>query len=164
MALYMLRGRANGWWLPAVAKPATEVKLTEVAAGLEFGDAVTSMSGFEPQSSKINVPIMKQRAEAQIEGVETFQDAVLNIAEDDGTGTDAQALQRQDVIDTVDEGAQGYVLLSRTKQTLAVGDDAYLMAATVGSQVPNWNLDAAAAITAININPSTNLRKVKVVA
>ena len=46
MALYMLRGRANGWWLPAVATPATEVKLTEISAGLEFDAVISGVTSF----------------------------------------------------------------------------------------------------------------------
>lgn len=163
MAFYMLRGRANAWWLPSVA--GANPTAAEIAAGQELGDSITALSGFEPQTSKINIPIMKQIEEAQLEGPKTFQDAVLTIAEDDGTGTDAGALQRIAALTTLVAGAQGVLYLSRTKKTSpAAADKGFMMRATVGSQVPGWNLDASAATTNVNLNPTTNLLPVTIAA
>lgn len=164
MAIYMLRGNSTTRWLPAVADLATGITSAEWTAGADFGNAVTALSGLEPQSSKINVPIQKQRAEAQIEGPETFQDAVITIVEDDGTGTDADALERQEALEVLDEGAQGVFVFSRGKANPATGDQLFAMRGTVGSQVPNWNLDASAATTAVNFNPSTRLTKTELLA
>lgn len=158
MGLFMLRGRGYGWWLPSVADPDGEPTIAEIAAGIPLGKAFTSLQGFEPQANKINVPIMAYKSEAQIGGPETFQNVVVTIAEDDGTGVDADALERQDALTTMVAGASGVLILSRTKQALVAADKIHSIACTVDSQTPNWNLDAAAATTAINLSPSTPLR------
>lgn len=157
MALYSLRGNSNTYWVPALTITGGKVSKAAIKLGQELGDAVTSLQGFEPQSSKINVPIQKKFAEVQIEGPQTFQDAVLTIAEDNGNGTDADALQRQAALKTLVKGAEGYIVMLRGSTDVTVGKTAWVMAGTVGSVVPGWGFDASAATTAVNINPSTDL-------
>lgn len=164
MSLFMLRGKGGAWWLPTVAAPSGAPTTAEIAAGIPLSAAFNAIQGLEPQSNKINVPVMKYKTEAQIAGPETFQNVSVTIAEDDGTGLDADALERQDALATMLAGTSGVLILSRTKQVLAAGDEVYSIAASVDSQTPNWNLDAAAATTAINLSPSTPLRPVTVLA
>lgn len=164
MSLYMLRGRGAAWWLPTVADPAGAPTAAEMAAGIPLAAAFSQIQGLEPQTNKINVPLMKYKTEAQIGGPETFQDVIVTIAEDDGTGTDQDAVERQDALDTMLADTTGVLVLSRTKQTGAVGDKVFTIAAEIASQVPNWDLGANAATTAINLTPSTPLRPVTVLA
>lgn len=164
MSLYMLRGRGGAWWLPSVADPSGNPTDAERAAGIPLSAAFNAIAGLEPQQNKINVAVLKYKTEAQIGGPETFQNVSITIVEDDGTGTDADAQERQDALTTMTEGTSGVLILSRTKQTLAAGDKVFSIAASIDSQTPNWNLDAAAATTAINLSPSTPLRPVTLAA
>lgn len=158
MALFMLRGNGYARWCPSVAA-LNSPKLTELTAGIPLTEAINSISGLEPQSNKINVPIWKYKTESQIDGPQTFQDVAVVIAEDDGTGTDADALARQTALETMTTGASGVLVMNRTKKTdvPAAADKVFSIRATVGSQVPNWSLDANAATTSINLSPSSDL-------
>ena len=162
MSLFMIRGRGGAWWLPTVASPTGAPTVAEIAAGQPLSAAFTAIAGLEPQSNKINIAVLKYRTEAQIGGAETFQDVSVTIAEDDGTGVDADALERQEAITVMVAPSSGVLILSRTKQTLVAADKVFSIAASVDAQVPNWTLDANAASTQINLTPSTPLRAVAV--
>lgn len=164
MSLFMLRGRGGAWWLPTVSDPDGKPTVAEIAAGIPLSAAFTAIQGLEPQQNKINIAVLKYKTEAQIGGPETFQNVSVTVAEDDGSGVDADAVERQDALTTMVAPASGVLVLSRTKQTLAAGDKVYTIAARIDAQVPNWALDANAAATAINLSPSTPLRPVVVLA
>jgi hypothetical protein len=164
MSLFMLRGRGGAWWLPTVASPTGAPTASEIAAGQPLSAAFTAIQGLEPQSNKINVAVLKYKTEAQIGGPETFQNVSVTIAEDDGTGLDADALERKAALTVLVAPSSGVLILSRTKQTLTAADKVFSIAAAVDAQVPNWNLDASAAATQINLSPSTPLRAVAVLA
>lgn len=164
MSLFMLRGRGGAWWLPTVADSGGAPTMAEIAAGIPLSAAFTAIQGLEPQQNKINIAVLKYKAEAQIGGPETFQNVSVTVAEDDGSGVDADAVERQNALTTMVAPASGVLILSRTKQTLAAGDKVYSIAAAIDAQVPNWALDANAASTAINLSPSTPLRPVVVLA
>lgn len=158
MALFMLRGSGFARWCPAVVS-LTAPTTAELTAGISLTEAITSITGLEPQSNKINVPIWKYKTEAQIDGPQTFQDVVITIPEDDGEGVDSDALARQAALTTLVKGAEGVLVMNRGKKTdvPASGDKVFSIRAAVGSQVPNWSLDAAAASTNINLSPSSDL-------
>lgn len=164
MSLFMLRGRGGAWWLPTVASPTGAPTSAEIEAGIPLSAAFTAITGLEPKPSKINVAVMKYKAEAQIGGPETFDNVSVTIAEDDGTGVDADALERQVALTTLVAPSSGVLILSRTKQTLVAADKVFSIAAAVDAQVPNWDLGAAASSTQITLSPSTPLRSVAVLA
>lgn len=158
MALFMLRGNGYAYWCPSVAT-LTAPTSAECTAGIPITAAITSITGLEPQTNKINIPIWKYKTEAQIDGPQTFQDVVIGIAEDDGNGTDADALERQNALTTMVQGAEGVLVMKRTG-TVHVptsGDKVHSIRATVGSQAPQWSLDANGAVTNINLSPSSDL-------
>lgn len=156
--LFMLRGRGYAHWCPAVVS-LTGPKLTELSAGIPLTAAINAITGLEPQSNKINVPIWKYKTESQIDGPQTFQDVQITIAEDDGNGVDSDALARQGALTTMVKDAEGVLVMNRTKttDTPETGDKVFSIRASVGSQTPNWSLDANAATTNINLSPSSDL-------
>lgn len=165
MSLFMVRGTGDAWWVPTIADPDLKPTPAEIAAGINLSAAINAITGLEPQSNKINVAILKYKQEPQIDGPETFQDVSITIAEDDGTGTDADALARQVALTTLIKGASGFLVLSRTKQgTPIAADKLSVLGASVGSVVPNWSLDANAATTDVRLSPSTPLTPVAVKA
>ena len=164
MALFMVQGVSRLYWLPAVASPTTGPTIAEITAGIDLSAAITALEGFAPQSSKIEVPLLKYKSNAQIEGPQTFQDATVTLAEDDGKGTSADELARQAAEQVLVEGASGFVYHQRKTSVPAAGSVGYLMGATVGSQTPSLALGGSAATVAAALNPSTPFRKVTVAA
>lgn len=162
MAMFMVQGVARLYHLPAVAAPEVGPTMAEITAGVDLSAAVTALEGFGPQSSKIDVPLLKYKANAQIEGPQTFQDATITLAEDDGTGTSADELARQEAEETLVEGVSGFLFYLRKTSTPAVDAVGYLMGHTVGSQTPSIEMGANPATLAVAVNPSTPFRKVKV--
>lgn len=163
MSLFMLRGTGDARWVPTIADPDLKITVAEWNAGQPLGLSINAIEGLEPQSNKINVPILKKRTEEQIDGPQTFQDVSITIAEDDGTGTSLEALERQEVLEVLVKDASGYLVLNRSSQaTPTTGSKLWVIGGTVSDQVPNWSLDAAAATTQIRISPSTPLTPVAV--
>jgi len=167
MALFMFRGTGSAYWLPSdIDIPEDGLQVADLTAtgALDLTDAVNAMSGFEPSSSPINVPILRSRQAAQIPGEETFGNPQIVLVEENGSDSDSVATLRQTILDTLVRDATGTLVIFRTTQTPEVGDDFFYVRATVASQVPNLTLDAAAATTAINLTPAHDLRKAKVTA
>jgi len=165
MTLFMLRGTGDARWLPSIADEDLKFTVAEWNAGQPLGLSINAIEGLDPQSNKINVAILKKKVEEQIDGPQTFQDASITIAEDDGTGTNAEATERQEVLTVLVKGASGYLVLNRTSQDApAAGGRFWVMGATVADQVPNWSLDAAAATTQVRLSPSTPMTPVVVSA
>ncbi len=158
MALFMLRGRGYAFWCPSVADLEGPT-VPEITAGIPLTAGINAITGLEPQSNPINVPLWKHKTEAQIEGPQTFQDVAITFAEDDGEGTDADALEQQAALTTLVAGASGVLVMNRTKKSVTVesGDKTHSIRGTVGSAAPNWTLDASAATTAVNLRPSSDL-------
>lgn len=159
MGLYMLRGKGGAWWLPTIADGVQGGGPTaaELAAGQAFSGAFNAISGLARQRNPINIPVMKHRVEQQIAGPETFQSVAITIPEDDGNGTDADALERIAILTAAAEESTGWLVLSRTKQILTAGDPLFFMQLKVDDQEPNWDLGATAAMTNLNLTPSTPL-------
>jgi len=154
MAIFMLRGRGYAYWCPTVAD-LTKPTPAEIGAGEDLTPAITAIQGLEPQSNKINVPVWKHKQELQIDGPQTFQDVTITLVEDDGEGTDSDATARQDALETLEEGAEGVLVMNRNSTSgPANGDRTFSLPAVVGSQQPQWSLDASAATTVIALSPS----------
>lgn len=161
MSLFMLRGKGEAWWLPSVASDLGPTE-AEVAAGIALGAAFNAIQGLDPQRNPINIPVLKYREELQIEGPTTYQNVSITLVEDDGTGTDADALERQEAATTMVEGADGVLFLRRTGKTATVGVKGHMIRAEVGSQVPIFDMGASAATLQVNLTPSSPLLPVTV--
>ncbi|QZN86879.1 hypothetical protein [Cellulomonas sp. C5510] len=161
MGLYMLRGKGGAWWLPTIADGVQGggPTLAEVTAGQAFSGAFNAISGLARQRNPINVPVMKHRVEQQIAGPETFQSVSITIPEDDGNGTDADALERIAILTAAAEDSTGWLLLCRTAQVLTASTPVFFIGLKVDDQEPNWDLGATAAMTNLNLTPSTPLFK-----
>ncbi len=167
MALFMFRGTGSAYWLPSsfdIAEDDLTVPDLAATGSLDLTDAVNSMSGFDPSSSPINVSILRSRQSSQIPGEETYGSPQIVLVEENGSDSDSIATLRKTILSTLVRDATGTLVIFRTTQSPAVDDDYFFVRATVASQVPNLTLDAAAATTAINLTPSHELRKAKVLA
>lgn len=163
MALFMFRGTGSAYWLPGTEEVAAGGPTdAQILSAIDLTDGINGMSGFEPSSSPINVPVLRSRQSLQIPGERTFGNPQIVVVEDDGT--DTVALARQEILDTLEENAEGTLIVFRNTQDPQVGDTAYWLRASVDSQVPSFTLDAAAATTAINLAPQQALQKGELVA
>lgn len=161
MSLFMLRGTGAAFYAPAVASDNGPTE-TELGASLNFSRAFHAIQGLEPQQNPINTPVLEHATEVQIEGPETFSNVVITIVEDDGTGTDEDALVRQECLETMDKGASGALVLSRVKKNPGSGDTVYMIRGSFGRQTPLWDIGAEAAKTNLNFFPTSPLEKVKI--
>lgn len=167
MAMFMLRGKGGAWFLPAVAdftKNTGGPTLAEIEAGQPLSAAISEITGLEPQRNPINIPLLKRKAEAQIDGPTQFQSVTIGIPDEDGQDTDEEAQERIDALEVLDEGEAGVLLFSRVKQTLAVDDVVWGIRLSVDAQVPLFDLTATYARTNIVCSPSTDLTKLVVKA
>lgn len=165
MSLYILRGTAEARWLPTIADPDMRPTIAEWTAGQPLSLSITALEGLDPQTSKVNVPIMKKLVEEQIDGPVTFQDAALIVVEDNGKGTSPEALERQQVLTVLVQGVDGYLAINRVSQDIPEADDeVWVMAGTVSKPAPSWDLGASAATRKINLAPATDMTPVKVKA
>jgi len=163
MSLFMLRGKGEAWWLPTVASDSGPTE-AEVAAGIKLGAAFNAIQGLDPKRNPINVPVLKYKEELQIEGPTTYENVSVTLVEDDGTGVDADALERQATLTTMAEGSDGVLFLCRTGKTAAVATKGHMIRAEVASQVPNFDMGATTATTQVNLSPSSPLFAVTVQA
>ena len=158
MALFMFRGTGSAYWLPGDTEVAASGPTeAQIAAAVDLTDGINGMTGFEPSSSPINVPVLRSRQSLQIPGERTFGNPQIVVVEDDGTDTTAVA--RQLILATLEEDETGTLIIFRNTQDPQDGDVCYWMRARVDSQVPSFTLDAAAATTAINLAPQEALKK-----
>lgn len=163
MALFMFRGTGSAYWLPGTEEVAAGGPTdAQIASAIDLTDGINGMSGFEPSSSPINVPVLRSRQSLQIPGERTFGNPQIVVVEDDGT--DSVALARQLILSTLEEDVEGTLIVFRNTQDPQVGDTAYWMRTSVDAQVPSFTLDAAAATTAINLAPQQALQKGAVVS
>lgn len=167
MGMIMLRGTGGAWFLPAVADQ-TETTggptSAEIAAGQVLHAAITEITGLEPTRNPINIPLLKYKSEAQIDGPTQFSQITIGIPDEDGLDADADATQRIAALTVMAKGVGGVLLLSRTKQTLIAGDDVWFIALGIDDQVPLFDLGAAFARTNIIGSPTTPLIKGVVLA
>lgn len=166
MALNMLRGTGEVYFVPAIVDGTSGGGPTaaEIAAGIKMGAGFNSINGLARQRNPINTPVMKYRTELQIAGPEQFQTVSVTVVEDDGSGVDADALERQAILATMVEGAEGWLVFARYTQTPVAGDEVHFIKVSVDDQEPNWDLGASAQTTNINLTPSTPLYKGEVAA
>lgn len=163
MGMFMLRGKGEAYWLPSVASD-NGPTLAELAAGIKLGAAFSAIQGLDPQRNPINVPVLKYREEPQIDGPTTYQNVSVTLVEDDGTGTDADALERQDALETMVQGVEGVLFLERYSKTGLVGAKGHMIRAEVASQVPGYDMGATAGSTTVNLSPSSPLLPVTIQA
>ena len=158
----MLRGTGGAWWLPTVADQ-TETTggptPSEITAGQELHAAITEITGLEPSRSPINIPLLKYKSEAQIDGPTQFSQITIGIPDEDGLDTDDDATQRMAALTSMPKATSGVLLLSRTKQVLVADDEVWFIALGIDDQVPLFDLGAAFARTNIIGSPTTPLTK-----
>ena len=166
MALNMFRGTGEAYFAPAVVDMSQggELLAAELIAALKFGAGFNQIQGLEPQQNQINTPVLRHRTEVQIAGPETFQQVTVTVLEDDGSGVDSDAIERQEVLTTMVADAEGVLILSRYSQAPTIGDPVWCIGVTVASQVPNWDLGATAETTGIVLTPTTPLYKMVMAA
>lgn len=161
MALNMLRGTGEAWWLPSVADLSTGGGPTEdeMDLGIALGAGFNAINGLSRQRNPINTPVMRHRVELQIAGPEQFQSVSVTVVEEDGTSVTSEAVEREAILTTMVEGADGVLVFSRYNQDPTVGDVLHFIALSVDDQEPNWDLGASAMTTNVNLTPSTPLYK-----
>lgn len=161
MAINMLRGTGEAWWLPFVANLTQGGGPTEdeMAAGIPLGAGFNAINGLARQRNPINTPVMRYRTELQIAGPEQFQSVSVTVVEEDGESVGDDAVEREAILTTMDEGSEGVLVFARYTQEPEVGDILHFIACSVDDQEPNWDLGAAAMTTNINLTPSTPLYK-----
>lgn len=166
--MFMLRGRGGAWWLPVVddfTKDTGGPTMDEIAAGQTMSAAVSEIQGLEPQRNPINIPILKHKSEAQIDGPTQFQTVTIGVPEEDGTSVgDDDAQERIDVLATLVQGESGVLLFHRFKQVLEVGDVVWGIRLGIDDQVPLVDLSATYARTNIIGSPSSPLTPLVVLA
>lgn len=163
MALFMLRGKGEAYWLPSVASDNGPTE-AEIAAGIRLGAAFNAIQGLDPQRNPINVPVLKYREEMQIEGPTTYQNVSVTLVEDDGSGADEDAIERQNSMETMVKDAEGVLFLERASRTGQVGAKGHMIRSTVASQVPGYDMGATQASTTVNLSPSSPLLPVSIQA
>jgi hypothetical protein len=141
MSLFFRRGQAGAWWIPTIALP---LNIAEITAGQELHTAFAGVTGFDTQLNRINTPVLKYRRELQLDGPETFGDATITFIEDDGTGSDQDSVDRNDISDVMVEGASGYIVFHPNKQTLVASDIVEIWPVKIGARNRTWSLDAEA--------------------
>lgn len=161
MALNMLRGTGEAYFIPSIsnAEHGGGPTEAELDAGIKLGAGFNAINGLARQRNPIQVPVMRHRTELQIAGPEQFQAISLTIVEEDGTSTEGEALERMAILETMVEGATGWLVLFRYTQDPVVGDTAHFIQITVDDQEPNWDLGATAETTDLNLTPATPLFK-----
>jgi hypothetical protein len=161
MSLNMFRGTGEAWFLPSIADgiQGGGPTVAEKTAGIPLGAGFNQIAGLEPQQNQINTPVLRSKTELQIDGPETFQQVVLTVVEDDGTGVDAESLERKAILTGMEAGAEGWLVLARYTQAPIAGAVLFFIHVKVAAQVPNWDLGASAETTAINLTPTTPLYK-----
>jgi len=165
MALYMWRGTGSAFWLPEtiqVADGGPELTMFDDPEVIDLTDGVTGLSGFETTPSMINTPVLRSRTSLQIPGESTFGNPQLVIVDDNGV--DADALKRQEILDSLVEDVAGTLVFFMHTQVPAVGERCYWLKASVNGQVPALSLDAQSATVAINLAAQSALKKGAVVA
>lgn len=166
MSMGMLRGNAETVFVPTVQYLSGGiVTMTEWEAGLKLGAGFNAVDGLARQQNPINTPVMKYRTELQIAGPEQFQTVTFTFVEDDGTGVDEDALDRQAIIEALVEGVEGVFIFSRYQQNPTPGAPGiFTLPGSIAAQDPNWDMGATALTTAVSITPSAPLRKAILVA
>lgn len=161
MAINMLRGTGEGWFCPSIANGVQGGGPTEdeLAAGIKLGAGLNAITGLARQRNPINTPVMRHRTELQIEGPEQFQSVSVTIVEEDGESEGTEVDEREAILATMVEGAEGWLVFSRYSQDPEVADVVHFMQVKVSDQEPNWDLGASAMTTNINLTPSTPLYK-----
>lgn len=162
MSLYMWRGTGSAYWLPAeieVDPTGPTVADIQDADTIDLTDALTGISGFEATQNLISVPILRSRTPEQIAGEETFSNPQLVLVDDDGAGADSVALLRQQILDELDRGTVGTLVIFPHTQSPTATDKCYWVRVEVTSQIPTLSLDATAATVAINLAAKHELRR-----
>lgn len=161
MSLNMLRGTGEAWFIPSMANGTQGGGPTEdeLALGIKLGAGFNAINGLARQRNPINTPVMRHRVELQIAGPEQFQSVSVTVVEEDGTTDTTEADEREAILATMVDGADGWLVFARYTQEPEVGDVLHFISVTVDDQEPNWDLGAAAMTTNINLTPSTPLYK-----
>lgn len=161
MSLNMLRGTGEAYFIPSLSAGTQGggPSENELAAGIRLGAGFNAITGLERQKNPINTPVLRHRVEMQIPGPEQFGSVAVTVVEEDGTSSTAEAQEREAILTTMTEGAEGWLVLFRYTQDPEVGDPCYFIQVKVDDQEPNWTLDAQAMTTNINLTPSTPLYK-----
>lgn len=160
MSLYMWRGTGSAYWLPSSVNVAltgpTSAQLADPGT-VDLTDSTTGLSGLDTQQNTINVPVLRSRTSYQIAGEATMGTPTLTVVDDDGT--DAIAVARKKVIDTLTVGEEGTLVFFLHTQAPANGDRCYWQREKVSAQMPTLSLDAAAATIGITFAAQHELRK-----
>lgn len=161
MGLNMFRGTGEAWFVPSVAdlRQGGTIDPAEIAAGITLGAGFNAITGLARTRNPINTPVLRHRVELQIAGPEQFQSIAITVVEEDGTSNNTEADEREQILVTMEEGAEGVLVLSRYSQEPEAGAVLHAIAITVDDQEPNWDLGANAMTTNINVTPSTPLYK-----
>lgn len=141
MGMFFWRGKGGVHFVPTIAGTAGPT-VAEITAGIDISAALTAVSGFTTQLNRVGVPVLSSSTEEQIDGPQQFVDSSVTCIDDDGSGSDAEALARQAAATTMVDGATGYFVFSRTTRTLAAGAKVFVFPGKVGAQNPAWTLDA----------------------
>lgn len=137
---FFRRGSSAAYLVPTIADPANPT-VAEITAGQELSAAIVTISGFETSPNRINDAVMKYAQEQQTTGPTTPQDASMVLLEDNGTGSDADSVVRQDAYDALVDGATGYIVFFPNHQDITATKDAEVWPVEVSARNRDWSLD-----------------------
>jgi hypothetical protein len=159
MAVFFWRGTGGSWFLPTIASASAGPTTTEVTSGTPLTACITGVSGFSTKLNRVGFPVLSTSVEEQTDGPQTPEDCGLTLIEDNGTGSDATALARRAAVTALVDGAAGYIVMSRTKQTLVAADKVYVYPVKVGAANPGWSLDANVSTIQVDFALTGSVRK-----
>lgn len=143
--LFFRRGKSGAMFVPTIANKSAPT-VAELTAGVAIGRAVAAIAGFETTLNRINQPVMAYSEELQIDGPQTFADASMTLLEDDGTGSDADSIERVAAATALVEQASGYIVLSPKKAgALVATDKCEVWPVRIGAVNRSWALETEAA-------------------
>lgn len=162
--LFFRRGKSGAIFVPTIADKAAPT-VSEITAGTAIGRAVATITGFETSLNRINQAVMAYSQELQVDGPQTFTDASMVLLEDDGTGSDADSVERTAAYTALVEGASGYiVLVPKTAAAPTSTTKVEVWPVKIGARNRSWSLDTETARYSVQFAISGAPNKAAVVA
>lgn len=115
MGLFFRRGQSNMTFLTALASTSLIPTAAEITAGVDLSKAILGVTGFNTTLNRVNTPVLDYAQEIQVAGPQTFGDASLTLADDDGT-TSADSTARVAARTALAEGTNGYIVIAASRR------------------------------------------------
>jgi hypothetical protein len=115
VGLYFRRGQANITFCTAIASTTLVPTAAEITAGVDLSKAILGVTGFNTTLNRVNTALLDYAQEVQVAGPQTFGDASLTIADDDGVAS-ADSTARVAARTALAEGTNGYIVIAASKR------------------------------------------------